>query len=83
MSEWQQFHGPNAGYLMELYEQYLADPQSVDEATRAFFAQWAPPEGEVGEVQQPLDVTRVVGAARLIRQRESFHDLLRFDAAYL
>ena len=39
MNESQHFHGPNAGYLMELYERYEADPASVDEATRANFAQ--------------------------------------------
>ncbi len=82
MSNWNQFHGPNAGYLMELYELYLADPQSVDEATRSFFATWAPPEGEegVGEAQPALDVTRVVGAARLIRYiRELGHVAARID----
>jgi len=37
------FHGPNLGYVLELYEQYLRDPQSVDAATRAFFEHWTPP----------------------------------------
>ena len=36
------FHGPNAGYVLELYEQYQHDPTSVDEQTRAFFATWTP-----------------------------------------
>ncbi len=36
------FHGPNAAYVLELYEQYLADPASVDEATRDYFANWTP-----------------------------------------
>ncbi len=31
------FYGPNAGYALELYDRYLEDPASVDEATRAFF----------------------------------------------
>jgi len=34
------FHGPNAGYLLDLYEQYCADPRAVDEVTRTFFATW-------------------------------------------
>ena len=25
-----EFHGPNAGYAIALYEQYLEDPDSVD-----------------------------------------------------
>lgn len=84
MNEWNGFYGPNAGYLIELYERYCADPNSVDEATRAFFAQWAPPSdsaapaGEAG--QPPLDVTRIVGAARLIRYiRELGHLAARID----
>ena len=31
------FYGPNAGYVLALYEQYQADPDSVDADTRAYF----------------------------------------------
>ena len=31
------FHGPNLGYVLELYERFLRDASSVDDATRAFF----------------------------------------------
>jgi 2-oxoglutarate dehydrogenase E1 component len=44
MSDLMLFHGPNAGYVLELYERYQQDPQSVDAATRAFFERWTPPE---------------------------------------
>ena len=37
-----EFHGPNAGYVIALYEQYLEDPESVDAATRALFSRHAP-----------------------------------------
>ncbi|MCI0551342.1 MAG: 2-oxoglutarate dehydrogenase E1 component [Anaerolineae bacterium] len=36
------FHGPNLGYILELHQRYLNDPNSVDEATRKLFAQWSP-----------------------------------------
>ncbi len=36
------FYGPNAGYVLELYDRYRQDPQSVDAATRAIFEQWTP-----------------------------------------
>jgi 2-oxoglutarate dehydrogenase E1 component len=40
------FHGPNAGYVLDLFERYQADPNAVDPATRAYFARWQPrPEG--------------------------------------
>ncbi|MBM3263160.1 MAG: 2-oxoglutarate dehydrogenase E1 component [candidate division Zixibacteria bacterium] len=35
-----EFHGPNAAYVLELYERYLRDPNSVDEPTRAHFERW-------------------------------------------
>ncbi|HEY7126988.1 MAG TPA: 2-oxoglutarate dehydrogenase E1 component [Ktedonobacterales bacterium] len=41
-TELEAFYGPNAGYVLELYERYQRDPASVDPATRAFFAQWSP-----------------------------------------
>jgi 2-oxoglutarate dehydrogenase E1 component len=34
------FHGPNAGYVLDLYEQYCENPDAVDAATRAFFEEW-------------------------------------------
>lgn len=36
------FHGPNAGYILELYDKYVEDPNSVDERTRALFDHWKP-----------------------------------------
>ncbi|RRR76345.1 MAG: 2-oxoglutarate dehydrogenase E1 component [Candidatus Viridilinea halotolerans] len=81
MSAWQQFHGPNAGYLIELYERFLVDPETVDVATRELFAQWQPELAEADVAEgEALDVTRVVGAARLIRYlREMGHLAARID----
>ncbi|MDQ4087751.1 MAG: DUF885 family protein [Pseudomonadota bacterium] len=39
-----QFYGPNLGYVLELYELYREDPESVDESTRSFFENWSPPK---------------------------------------
>lgn len=33
----QGFHGPNLGYVIELYEKYLVDPNSVNSEIRAYF----------------------------------------------
>ena len=44
MPNWSDFHGPNAGYILELYERYQRDPTTVDPATRTFFQHWTPPE---------------------------------------
>ena len=37
------FHGPNAGYIEELYEQYRQSPDSVSAEIREFFQNWTPP----------------------------------------
>jgi len=63
------FHGVNAGYILELYDQYLADPSSVDDEARAFFANWTPPQiGSNGATTAapaaaPADISRVLAAA--------------------
>ena len=38
-----EFHGPNAAYIIELYERYRQDPESVDASTREQFSHWTPP----------------------------------------
>ncbi|NNJ13188.1 2-oxoglutarate dehydrogenase E1 component [Chloroflexales bacterium ZM16-3] len=87
MSDRNPFYGPNAGYMLELYERYSSDPSSVDAPTQAFFAQWTPPadDPEVAAIAASsaapaLDVVRIVGAARLIRFiRELGHTASRID----
>ena len=37
MRPFAQFFGPNAGYVLELYEQYKKDPASVDAEFRQLF----------------------------------------------
>ncbi len=42
MDIWKEFHGPNAGYILDLYEKYKKDPSSVDPKTKALFELWEP-----------------------------------------
>src|SRR5579885_350582 len=75
MQTLQSFYGPNAGYVLELYERYKQDPDSVDADTRAAFEAWSPEDEErapvAGATAQP-DVARIVAASALahaIRER--------------
>ncbi len=43
MDFWKEFQGPNSGYVLELYDRWLRDPQLVDPEARAFFENWQPP----------------------------------------
>ena len=36
-----EFTGLNAGYVIELYERYRTDPESVDSGTRKIFESYA------------------------------------------
>ncbi len=56
------FHGPNAGYVLELYETYQQNPDAVDAQTRAFFEVWRPPARESAMAVEGLDASRVVAA---------------------
>ncbi|UNL86610.1 2-oxoglutarate dehydrogenase E1 component [Priestia koreensis] len=40
---WQKFLGPNLGYVMDMYEHYVNDPESVDPELKELFEQYGPP----------------------------------------
>ncbi len=81
MSDLSAFHGPNAGYVLDLYDRYRDDPNSVDPETRAMFERVDPVEIEALATAKPragappvatsaptgpiYDVSAVVGAAAL------------------
>ncbi len=81
MSFFDTFKGPNAGYVLELYERYLRDPDSVDPASRAIFERWSPDMGApaaspIGE----MPVMKIVGAANLAQSiRTHGHHAARLD----
>ncbi|GIK37667.1 MAG: 2-oxoglutarate dehydrogenase E1 component [Chloroflexota bacterium] len=73
MSTWGDFHGPNLGYILELYERYQQNPSAVDAATRAYFQHWKPPGNGVDRLAPPsttqLDqLSGVVNLAQAIRE---------------
>src|SRR5690606_12480254 len=84
MDFWQEFHGPNAGYILDLYDRYRQDPSSVDAATRAAFDQWQPPEDGTRPAPvaatSALETEKVMGAVNLATAiREYGHLAARID----
>ena len=85
------FEGVNAGYVLELYERYRQNPESVDPATRDAFKTWTPTEleaelaGPKGPAQPgptprtdgaPVpDVHIIVGAVNLVSSIRRFGHL--------
>ena len=84
MNPWDQFTGVNAGFVYELYERYLHDPGSVDEAARAMFANWSPeieagPAPARGDVQA-ADTSAAIAAFTLAESIRRFgHLAARLD----
>ena len=80
-----QFFGPNLGYVLELYENYKEDPDSVDGRTREFFESWSPPRvgtpGANGQQVAPeVDVEKAVGASKHVRHIRDFgHRAAKLD----
>ncbi len=78
---WRNFHGPNAGYILELYERYEQNPNSVDEATRAFFDGWTPPpDGTDPAPTTTNQLSQIAGAVNLAQAiREYGHLAAQLD----
>ena len=85
-----EFYGPNIAYVLELYERYRQDPDSVGEEAQRFFAGWSPPlDGDLAQdlaqdgtpgVAPPLAVDKVAGAANLAQSiREYGHLAAQLD----
>ncbi len=72
MDLWREFHGPNAAYVLELYERYRRDPDSVDPVTREALARLAVPVEESGPpaggpAPAPAKIAGTVNLAQAIR----------------
>ncbi|MBC7812340.1 MAG: 2-oxoglutarate dehydrogenase E1 component [Burkholderiales bacterium] len=94
MTSLDNFHGPNIGYVLELYDRYRQNPESVDAATRAFFQNWTPPEGvgsastdgasfaadSVSGTMDAPSIEKIVGAVNLAQSiREYGHLAAQLD----
>lgn len=66
-----EFHGPNSAYVLDLYERYQQDPDSIDQTTRQYFDQWTPqltngttaPDTEDITQAEEFDMHKAVGVA--------------------
>src|SRR5215203_2728715 len=78
MTGLEEYFGPNAGYVADLFERYQQDPDSVDPDIRAMFAEWTP-EPAISPAPRPaadvLDVSAAAGAAALAQAIRLFGHL--------
>jgi hypothetical protein len=80
MNTWHDFPGPNAGYVLDLYDRYRQNPESGDAATRAYFAWWTPPVEAAAPAALEYAIEKIVGAVNLAQAiRGSGHLAARLD----
>jgi 2-oxoglutarate dehydrogenase E1 component len=86
MGDLSAFFGPNAGYVLELYDRFVADPDSVDDEARRFFATFSPGSlnGQVSSTPVAatpgVDVAKVAAAVGLASGiREYGHLAVQLD----
>ncbi len=65
MTSERNFHGPNLGYVLELYERFRDDPDSVDESARRLFQRWTPPAPAGLTPRTAPELAPLTGAADL------------------
>lgn len=75
MSLEREFPGPNYGYILELYDRYQKNPDSVDEATRNLFNQWKPTSQE-SRIQSETKLSKLIGVANLAQAIRSYGYLI-------
>ena len=59
-----EFSGPNLGYVLELYERYQKNPDSVDEASRRLLDQWKSANQEI-RIPPGIDLQKLIGVVNL------------------
>src|SRR5574338_1345451 len=59
-----EFSGPNLGYVLELYERYQRNPDSVNEASRGLFDEWKSANHEIG-IPLGIDLQKLIGVVNL------------------
>ncbi|CAN5522900.1 2-oxoglutarate dehydrogenase E1 component [soil metagenome] len=92
MTDLDEFHGPNAGYVLDLYDRYLASPETVTPEWQNYFREFSPSVGSSNgsangagvpsALVQPrtASVDAIVGAAALANSiREYGHLAANID----
>ncbi|MCJ7841171.1 2-oxoglutarate dehydrogenase E1 component [Lederbergia sp. NSJ-179] len=75
-SPWQKFSGPNLGYVMEVYDEYVKDPSSIDHELKKLFDQWGAPQAveaeettisqsDISFPENPNMYSKIAGAIKL------------------
>src|SRR5262245_26135953 len=59
-----EFHGPNLGYVLDLYDQYQSNPNAVDQATQKYFETCKPECVSTADLQSLMGTINLAHAIR-------------------
>ncbi|WP_219837452.1 2-oxoglutarate dehydrogenase E1 component [Paenibacillus sp. R14(2021)] len=77
-SPWELYYGPNLGYIEEMYEKFLTNPDEVDPSVRESFQKWGPPPSAA--VKQDLTAN---ATQPLASRTDGTNSIRTFDPAFL
>ena len=66
---WEEFHGPNLGYVLELYDQYVKDPESLDADLKEMFDELGAPRAILGPPLKNEEADFTAGSIQKLHQR--------------
>lgn len=72
---WGKFHGPNLGFIVELYELYLQDANQVDPELRELFEKWGPPIFEQSSEMEAHPFNQLENVEKLIKATQLAEDI--------
>ena len=70
---WEEFYGPNMGYIYDVYEKYMENPDSVDPSIKSLFDELGPPpvneptERPSTEALPQTNVKKIISAIKLLQ----------------
>ncbi|MCH1625911.1 2-oxoglutarate dehydrogenase E1 component [Fredinandcohnia quinoae] len=79
---WETFYGPNMGYMLDAYDKFKEDPNSVDASIQALFEEIGPPpvqeqvKQEVVNQNQATNIKQILSAMNLIKKIRTFGHLV-------
>jgi 2-oxoglutarate dehydrogenase E1 component len=75
---WNDLHGPNLAYILEQYEIYSKNPESVDSTLKSLFEEWGSPitsENKQPKIESDIDVRKVISAEKLVQYIRTYGHL--------
>lgn len=72
---WEQFSGPNLAYMLEMYEQYERDKETVEPSIAKIFQTYGAPKLQSKQIDEQLDVNVVTNLLQIVTNIRTYGHL--------